>query len=145
MKSKTKKSPKPIGKKKCQVNVDDRKRAILEMQQDTLEGKCTFEDFCKFFEDWKFDYIYKGPVLIGASFHKDGFIHVAIFHEYRKRWAKRNLIKQLISNAMIDGKAYTTAYKNDEYRTTFAKRLGFRLIKDGEIQTYEVKHEELWQ
>lgn len=115
------------------------------MQRDTLEGRISFEDFCNYFEDWTFEYIYKGPVLIGASFHKDGFIHVAIFHEYRKRWAKRNLIKQLISNAMIDGKAYTTVFKNDEYRTTFAKRLGFKLIKDGEVQTYRIESDDLFK
>lgn len=125
--------------------VDPRKVKILELHKIDLEGKGSFEDFCKYFDDWTFDYIMDGETTIGASFHKNGFIHVVIDPKYRLRWAKKNLIKRLISNAMIDGKAYTTTFKNDIYRTTFAQRLGFKLIADGEIQTYEVKHEELWR
>jgi hypothetical protein len=125
--------------------VDDRKKWVLELHKDNLDGKCTIEVFLEFFKDWNFDYIYKSDELIGASFHKDGFIHIVIAPEHRKFWAKKNQIKRLISNAMIDGKAYTTIFKNDEYRTTFAKRLGFKLLEDGEIQIYEVKHENLWK
>lgn len=126
--------------------MDNRKVTVLEWHKDEiLEKGINFGDFCRYFDTWNFDYIYRDGELIGASFHKDGFMHVAIDPSRRKTWAKKNMIKQLISNAMVDGKAYTTAFRNDEYRTTFAKRLGFRLIQDGEIQTYEVKHAELWQ
>ena len=115
------------------------------MHKDGLEGRISFEDFCKYFDDWTFDYICQDGELIGASFYKNGFIHVVIDPSHRLRWAKKNMIKRLISNAMMDGKAYTTAFKNDLYRTTFAQRLGFKLIEDGEIQIYEVKHEDLWK
>ena len=126
--------------------MDDRKVTVLEWHKDEiLEKGINFGDFCRYFDTWNFDYIYRDGELIGASFHKDGFVHVVISPLARKQWAKKNMIKQLISNAMVNGIAYTTAYRNDQYRTTFAQRLGFRLIQDGEIQTYEVKHENLWK
>lgn len=119
--------------------MDDRKKWVIELHKQDLSGICTIEVFLDYFKDWTFDYIYKNDELIGASFHKDGYVHVAIAPEHRRFWARKDQIKQLITNAMIDGKAYTTAFRNDEFRKDFAKRLGFTLVKDSDVQTYEIK------
>ena len=120
-------------------------RIVYEAIKDRLPEDYTYSKFCEGFKDWKFEYLYQDSKCIGAAMSKDGYIHVAIDEAYRKVWAKKNQIKQLILNAMQEGKAYTTIFKHDEFRANFAKRLGFTMIKDGDIQTYEVKHENLWK
>lgn len=125
--------------------MEDQRRIIFNALKDRFDKFYRFEDFCKTYQNWQFEYIYKQDLCIGATIINNGYIHVIIDEPYRKRWASKNLIKKLIEQAMIDGVAKTTIFKDDDYRITFAKRLGFTLIKDGNIQTYEVKHEDLWR
>lgn len=120
-------------------------KVVFEAIKERFHKEYSFDEFLRDFNGWDFQYIFKGEKCIGAAFSKEGFIHIGIDKEYRNKWATRSKIAALIQNSMIDGKAYTTILKNDTYRTTFAKRLGFKLIEDGEIQTYEVKHEAIWK
>ena len=123
----------------------DQRKIVYEAIRDRFPIGYTFEQFCRDFLNWYFEYIYKDAQCIGATLSRNGFIHIAISRPYRKRWASRGEIKFLITNAMKDGKAFTTIFRNDEFRINFAKRLGFTMIEDGDIQTYEVKHENLWK
>lgn len=125
--------------------MDDQRKIVFDALKDRFHKLYRFDDFCNDYKNWNFEYIYKNGLCVGAVIIKDGYIHIIISNEHRKNWATKGLIKRLLINSMVDGVVKTTIFKNDEYRITFAKRLGFKLTKDGEIQTYEVKHEELWQ
>ena len=103
-----------------------------------------FEDFNRDFKDWYFDYIYREQ-CIGAVISRNGFIHIGKLPEYRKRWASKNEIIYLIKRAMKDGKARTTIFRDDKFRKDFAERIGFKMIDDNEIQTYEVDYENIWK
>ena len=118
---------------------------VFEAIKERLGNHYSLENFKSEFNDWEFEYIYRNDKCIGATLSKDGFIHIGILPEYRNRWAKKQEISRLIRKAMVDGKAYTTVFRNDEFRCNFAKRLGFKLIKDGYIQTYEVSHADIWK
>jgi hypothetical protein len=97
------------------------------------------------FKDWYFEYIYKDNRCIGATISRNGYIHIGIIPEYRKKWATKNEIRFLISSSMKDGVAKTTIFRDDQFRINFAKRLGFKMIEDKDIQTYEVSYENLWK
>ena len=125
--------------------MEDRQRTVFNALAERFGVGYTYAQFQRDFSGWTFDYIYKLDQCIGATISRNGFIHVAILEQYRKSWAKKNEISYLIRSAMKDGKAYTTLFKDDEFRKDFAKRLGFRLIEDGAIQTYEVTYENLWK
>ena len=120
-------------------------RIVFDAIKERFPVEYTFTQFQENFKDWKFEYLYRDLVCIGAVMSNNGFIHIAISEPYRKTWAKKNEIKKLITNVMQEGKAYTTIFRNDEFRAKFAERLGFTMIEDGAIQTYEVKHENLWK
>lgn len=125
--------------------MDDQRRIVFDALKDRFNKSYTFDNFKQDYKSWQFNYIYKKKLCIGATIIRNGFIHIIIAKDHRNTWASKNLIKRLITDAMKDGVAKTTIFKDDSYRITFAKRLGFKLIEDGEIQTYEVKHENLWK
>lgn len=71
---------------------------------------------------------------------KDGHVHICVSSEYRKRWASKRLIRQIIHMAAVNGVAKTSVFKNDIYRQQFAERLGFKRIGEvGDSYIYEVK------
>lgn len=125
--------------------MEDQRKVVFEALKDRFGKHYSFDDFCNGFKEWNFEYIYKKNLCIGATINNNGFIHIIIDKDYRKRWASKSLIINLLLKAMIDGKVKTTIFNDDDYRIDFAKRLGFKLIKDGTIQTYEVKHEDIWK
>jgi len=125
--------------------VEDQRVIVFNALKDRFHNLYKFEDFCHDYRDWEFKYIYKQNLCIGAVIVNNGYIHIIIDEKYRKKWASKGLIARLIKESMVHGVAKTTVFKDDEYRTAFAKRIGFKLIEDGETQTYEVKYEELWQ
>lgn len=101
----------------------------------------SFEDFLHSFIDWRIVGFYHGRKCAGVVFIKDGWVHISVNPKYRKRWASKRLIRQIISLAAVNGIARTTVFKNDPYRQKFAERLGF--IRNGEVVDafiYEVKN-----
>lgn len=100
-----------------------------------------FPEFKRTFEQWRFRGVYSGARCVGAVLDLNGYIHVSIMPNYRKRWANAKLLGESLKGAMVDGKVRSTIFRNDEFRSEFAKRLGFYRVKSGEVEEYEATHE----
>lgn len=113
--------------------------AAYEFSKERLPG-VSFDRFLEMFKDWRIVGINQGQKCAGVVFMKDGFVHICVSPEYRRRWASKRLIKQIIHLASIDGVARTSVFKTDDYRQRFAERLGFvRTHEIGDLYIYEVQ------
>lgn len=113
--------------------------AAYEFSKERLPG-VSFDQFIELFKDWRIVGLHHGHQCAGVVFIKDGFVHICVSSLFRKRWASRRLIKQIISLAAVDGVAKTSVFKNDQFRQRFAERLGFsRVGESGDSYIYEVK------
>lgn len=86
-----------------------------------------YEEYEKALADWTVRPIVKDDKCIGAAYFKDGEVHVSVLPEWRKRWANRTLLRDLLGAP----NARTRIQPGHDYMYDIFYRLGFVLNEDG--------------
>lgn len=87
-----------------------------------------YEDYLSVSSDWQVSVIIRDTEPIGAVFRRDGETHVSIMPHWRRRWATKGLIKELLADTR-----YTTVAAGHDFMYGILERLGFRLQPDGTL------------
>ena len=98
-------------------------------------GPLDFSDYLNALNDWTVEAIMRGDECIGALYRKDDEIHVSIVPEWRRKWATKGLLKQLL----VGERVMTRVTPGHEYMYGILERIGFRKTDDGALvleQTY---------
>ena len=114
---------------------DEIRRVAFDASRERFPDEFTFDDMVDMLGHWRIRGIFDQGKCIGVVADHEGVVHVSILPEFRKRWATRNVLKEAIQGAMIDGKASTYLLSGDDYRAKFAERLGF--MKTAEVNGVE--------
>ncbi|MFA5186980.1 MAG: hypothetical protein WC551_10910 [Patescibacteria group bacterium] len=81
------------------------------------------------FADWVMRALVRDGVCIGAVFTKDDEIHVSVLPEWRRKWATKGLLKQLIGGQKVT----TRVTPGHDYMYGILHRLGFRQSLGGTL------------
>ena len=85
-----------------------------------------FTNYEQLMSDWDVRAVMKNDQCIGAVYFRDGEVHVSILPEWRKKWATKGLLKQILGGDSIK----TRVTPGHEYMHDVLKRLGFREQND---------------
>jgi hypothetical protein len=109
--------------------VADRETALrLGYEANDWSAPIAFDDYRAAMQDWTVQVITKNEHPIGAIFNKDGEIHVAILPSWRKRWATRRFLNEILPKG-----TRTRVAQGHEYMYDVLARLGFVLCADGAL------------
>ena len=106
---------------------DDRSTAMRVGYEATdWSASVSFDEYERALEDWVVQALQRDGETIGAVFTKDGEIHVSIRPDWRRRWATKGLLRDL-----LDKPIRTRVTPGHEYMNDILKRLGFTEQPDG--------------
>ena len=88
----------------------------------------SYEDYLTVANDWQLSVIVRDSKPIGAVFRKNGETHVSILPEWRRRWATRGLLNQIMADTR-----FTTVDDGHDFMYGILERLGFRREADGTL------------
>lgn len=79
------------------THLADNREEALAIGYEAMDGPSvlTVEQYEQAFSDWQVRGIVRNGTCIGATYVKNGELHVAILPEWRKRWVTRNLLSQM--------------------------------------------------
>lgn len=86
----------------------------------------TFEQYAQSLSDWTVRAIERDGEIIGAVFNKDGEVHVSVLPPWRKQWATKGLLRELLSPPVK-----TSVADGHDYMRGILTRLGFVEQPDG--------------
>jgi len=122
----------------CDEPQEEITRVAFEASREVLPEDFTFDDMRKQLGHWRLRGIFDNDKCVGAIMDNEGIVHISVLPEARRQWASRNLLKQAIHGAMIDGKVSTFVFNGDRERAKFAERLGFiRKTENDEVARYD--------
>lgn len=107
--------------------LDDRdlalKTGVLALRDRIL---VTQEQLEKVFSDYSVKVLSDEGVPLGMLTIKGPEIHIAIIPSYRKRWASKRLLDEMLSEPLQNGYAVTSVMKDNKIGRDFVTRIGFK-------------------
>lgn len=88
----------------------------------------SYEDYAAIAKNWQLSVLVRDGEPIGTVFRKDGETHVSILPHWRKRWATRGLLKQI-----MDDTRFTRVDVGHDFMYGILERLGFQREPDGTL------------
>lgn len=88
----------------------------------------TFEQYEGIAADWQVSVLIREQELIGAIFKRNGETHVSILPKWRRRWATKGLLKEILSDMR-----YTKVADGHDFMYGILERLGFTRQPDGTV------------
>ena len=86
----------------------------------------TFDQYAQALSDWTIRAIQRNDETIGAVFSKDGEVHVSVLPQWRRQWATKGLLRELLSPPVK-----TRIAEGHDYMREILIRLGFAEQPDG--------------
>lgn len=87
-----------------------------------------YEEYKRIASDWQVSVLIRGVEPIGAIFKRDGETHVSILPKWRRRWATKGLLKEILSDMR-----YTRVADGHDFMYGVLERLGFVRQPDGTV------------
>jgi hypothetical protein len=87
-----------------------------------------FEDYANIAADWQVSVIIRDNEPIGAMFKKNGETHVSVLPKWRRRWATKGLVKEILSDMR-----FTRVADGHDFMYGVLERLGFSRQPDGTV------------
>lgn len=87
-----------------------------------------YETYKDIAADWQVSVLVRDAEPIGAVFKRDGETHVSILSKWRRRWATKGLIKEILSDMH-----YTRVADGHDFMYGVLERLGFIRQPDGTV------------
>lgn len=87
-----------------------------------------YEDYEGIASDWQVSVLIRDTEPIGAIFKRDGETHVSILPKWRRRWATKGLVKEILADMR-----YTKVADGHDFMYGVLERLGFRRQPDGTV------------
>ena len=87
-----------------------------------------YEDYEGIASDWQVSVLIREQEPIGVIFKRDGETHVSILPKWRRRWATKGLLKEILSDMR-----YTKVADGHDFMYGILERLGFRRQPDGTV------------
>lgn len=88
----------------------------------------SYDDYEEIAKDWRIVAMIRDDEPIGAVYYKDGETHVSVLPKWRRRWATRGLLKQI-----MDDTKFTRVDVGHDFMYGILERLGFRREQDGTL------------
>ena len=88
----------------------------------------TFEAYEDIAADWQVSVLIREQEPIGAIFKRNGETHVSILPKWRRRWATKGLVKEILSDMR-----YTKVAAGHDFMYGVLERLGFVRQPDGTV------------
>lgn len=85
-----------------------------------------YEEYLEITRDWKVAVLYRDLEPIGAVYRKDGETHVSVLPHWRRRWATKGVLKEILSDMRV-----TSVAEGHEFMYDILNRLGFHRQPDG--------------
>lgn len=93
----------------------------------------SYEQYQTAMKDWAVQAIERDGECIGAVYKKDGEVHVSVLKEWRKQWATKGLLRQILGPDV----KRTVVTPGHEYMFGILERLGMR---NAGANRFEVSH-----
>ena len=88
----------------------------------------TFKQYGSIAADWQVSVLIREQEPIGAIFKRDGETHVSILPKWRRRWATKGLLREILSDMR-----YTKVADGHDFMYGILERLGFSRQPDGTV------------
>lgn len=88
-----------------------------------------YDDYIAALNDWTVQTIVRDETCIGAFYCKNGEVHVSILPEWRKKWATRGLLREILSRKNV----HTRITPGHDYMHGILNRLGFESDASGKF------------
>lgn len=109
--------------------VDDRDLALaVGFQATDWPEPIDYEEYLAISNDWQVYVIIRDERPIGALFKKNGETHVSILPNWRRRWATKGLLKEILSDMR-----FTRVAEGHDFMYGILERLGFTRQSDGTV------------
>ena len=116
------------------VLVDNRDKALQVGYEATdWSAPMPYEMYQAAMKDWSVQSIERDGECIGAVYKRDGEIHVSVVKKWRKQWATKGLLRQILGPDVRT----TVVSPGHEYMFGILERLGMRNAGD---YRFEVSH-----
>ena len=87
-----------------------------------------YKDYERIASDWQVSVLIRDIEPIGAIFKRNGETHVSILPKWRRRWATKGLVKEILSDMR-----YTKVADGHDFMYGVLERLGFVRQPDGTV------------
>lgn len=87
-----------------------------------------YKDYERIASDWQVSVLIRDTEPIGAIFKRNGETHVSILPKWRRRWATKGLVKEILSDMR-----YTRVADGHDFMYGVLERLGFVRQPDGTV------------
>lgn len=87
-----------------------------------------YEDYADIAASWQVSVLVRDSQPIGAVFKRDGETHVSVLPQWRRRWATKGLVKEILSDMR-----YTRVADGHDFMYGVLERLGFVRQPDGTV------------
>lgn len=87
-----------------------------------------YKEYANIAASWQVSVLIRDTEPIGAIFKRDGETHVSILPKWRRRWATKGLVKEILSDMR-----YTKVADGHDFMYGVLERLGFSRRPDGTV------------
>lgn len=87
-----------------------------------------YADYVDIAATWQVSVLVRDNEPIGAVFKRDGETHVSVLPKWRRRWATKGLVKEILSDMR-----YTRVADGHDFMYDVLERLGFVRQPDGTV------------
>ena len=87
-----------------------------------------YEEYLEIAKDWRVTAIFRDSEPIGAIYKKDGETHVSVLPHWRRRWATKGVLKEILADMRV-----TSVAEGHEFMYGILERLGFHRQPDGTV------------
>ena len=88
----------------------------------------SYADYEVVAKDWRVMLMVRDDEPIGAVYHKGGETHVSVLPKWRRRWATKGLLKEILNDTR-----FTRVDVGHDFMYGILERLGFRREDDGTL------------
>lgn len=109
--------------------VDDRDLALkIGYAATDFSEPISYADYEVVAKDWQVMLMVRDDEPIGTVYHKGGETHVSVLPKWRRRWATKGLLKQILNDTR-----FTRVDVGHDFMYGILERLGFRREDDGTL------------
>ena len=108
--------------------IDNREVALRIGYEATDWGiTISFSDYCDAMKDWTMKAIIRDGDPIGTFFKRDDEIHVSVIPKWRKLWATKGLLREILNGSKLS----TKISNGHDHMYGIMNRLGFKKADNG--------------